>query len=197
MTVKTRLILALPLAGAITMLTALGMLGALNHPAAWESPPPPEADEPIKVNVLDLDRWVWIVCGCSPVVAIRPEKAELENILGAPDSPVVDAPEPELPPIEANIVFGPSETQMWDGFVAPRNWAHCLAKAPGGGRVQVQFDVTPTGNAENVEVIFSTHPCFEPSTRRSVEQSTFPALVKNGVASWQYGRKLTIVFAAE
>ncbi|MEM1381218.1 MAG: TonB family protein [Pseudomonadota bacterium] len=79
--------------------------------------------------------------------------------------------------------------------VEPSGFERCFdSRTSGEQRVRLRFDVTPTGETSNIEVVSSTDRCFESSARRAVQRWRYAPKLEKGENVWRYGVETTIVY---
>jgi len=93
------------------------------------------------------------------------------------------------------------ETQLTDydarplHRVAPAYPANCMEMARDSERVLVEFDVTPEGRPENVQILDSTYICLNKATKTAVEQWEYKPKIDEGQPVMRRGVQTVIVFS--
>lgn len=190
-----RAILGLPIAGAVVMLLFLFMAGVISV----DDVVPGEKVEREEINILRR------------IEEPRPLKVEKPNIeqLKEPEPPETpersidpqpfDGGEPIGPQGGGEVTLGeveinrePTPIQRVD----PQGFEGCFSSGNAGGeeRVRVRFDIAPSGETTNVQIVDSTDSCFERSAQRAVRRWRYNPKTERGEAVWQYGVTTTIVY---
>lgn len=186
-----RTLLGLPIAGAVVMFLFLFMAGAIKNDVI---PEPGKTFPRLSLPAVTQD---------------SPDPGPVDSLPEEPTpppppsftEPTIDAPTITDPGTTLPPPSGPGgELPVIDRdptpivSTQPTGWERCIDSDGGTHRVRLLFDITPSGETANIEIIDSTDRCFEASARRALRQWRYNPKVVNGEPVWQYGRQATIVF---
>ena len=186
-----RTLIGLPFAGAVVMFLFLFMAGAIRNDVLPEPgkvlprvtmPFVPDDTPPEPVREVEREAptppppTTFTETPLDPVTITDPGPARPEPPEPTGTLPVLDR---EPTPIVA---------------VSPTGFERCIDDDGATHRVRLLFDITPSGETTNIEIIDSTDSCYEASARRALRQWRYNPRIVNGEPVWQYGRQATIVF---
>jgi len=183
-----RLILGIPGAIAMTVFLFLVMKALISNT--------PQLEDEKEAIQIDINAKV-------PDVDVVADLADLERpVLDTPpppppatvdpsDRPNIDGVVAEVPDVEVKLEIGTGFNPDRDAQplvrIPPQYPERCQSRSGDRETVQVQFDVNPSGQPQNVTVIDSTSSCFNRAAIRAVERWKYQPKIVDNEPQWRRG----------
>jgi protein TonB len=98
--------------------------------------------------------------------------------------------------VDIGSAFNPDREAQPLVRVPPSGFERCFDSNTVQESVSLEFNVTPTGQVVNVEVIDSTDSCYNRYAVRSAEKWKYQPKIVDGEPQWRYGVRTVIRFQA-
>lgn len=112
--------------------------------------------------------------------------------------PSIDGVRAEIPQVEVELEIGSGFNPDRDAQplvrIPPQYPERCQNRASSEEFVVLQFDVDPTGQPTNIEVIDSSSSCFNRAATRSVERWKYQPKIVDNQAEWRRGVVTRVTF---
>lgn len=193
-----RLIMGVPVAFAVTGLLFLFMAAMIKGPTRLD-----EEKDSVNISITakidDTDLNSTNKDFKRPTLDAPPPPPPAVN--DPSNRPALDGVRASIPTIDANLSIGSGFNPDRDAQplvrIPPQFPDRCQNRAGSEETVLLQFDVTPSGQTTNIEVIDSSNSCFNRSASRSVERWKYQPKIVDNNAEWRRGVVTQITFRLE